>query len=172
MTGARPYKTAGQATGRFWTFDDQLSDPNNKPGDTLAEYFRTHGYEAIALGKVYHNANDDTWDSKNRDKLDGSHTPGYEIGDGSKTRTRGGILYDNSQDAYYDDGFLAREALGQIEANRNGTFFLAVGFFSPPPALCRSPVLLGSLPGIVDRTPLQFRRSGQCSGQFPDPGSE
>lgn len=55
----------------------------------------------------------------------------YQIGDGTKTTTRGGIEYNNSQDKYYPDGWGAKVTIDKIEGNKNNKWFMGYGIYLP-----------------------------------------
>ncbi|MCC5846564.1 MAG: sulfatase [Verrucomicrobia bacterium] len=140
LTGTRPYKQPGENWGRHWTFNSRLdvasgNEPAgiNHPGDTMVAHFRKHGFKTISVGgKIYHNRNDDRWDDLLRIPGDPwRNVVPYEIGDGSKTTTRGGTQYNNSEDKYYPDGWGAHVTMEKIEENKNKKWFMGYGIDKP-----------------------------------------
>ncbi|MFZ4600159.1 MAG: sulfatase [Terrimicrobiaceae bacterium] len=133
MSGLRPTDT------RFVIDRRQPSLESDAPGAlTLNRHFRDNGYATAALGKIYHDRDDDLpgwsvpgWNAKmphnhyalpeNRAalKANGQYGPATECAD----------VPDNA----YPDGIIADEAVRRIEeAAAEGTpFFLAVGFWRP-----------------------------------------
>lgn len=129
---------------RFTTFYSR-ADEDAPEATTLPEHFRLQGYHTAGIGKVFHDNGDSpqswsvphwhpadrpgrsstTW----RDYLDPASDAAHAA-DGSE-----GPLYERLAvpDSAYDDGQIAHEAARRLAAyaDRDGPFFLAVGFLKP-----------------------------------------
>ncbi len=109
---------------------------------TLPELFRTNGYEAIGLGKVFHRglSPDDTKKEKDDPKSFDRVFYGKTTAAGNKGVGRnltGGALAwcrwlaAEGADSEQADGQLADEAVKVLGENRDKPLFLAVGFYRP-----------------------------------------
>ncbi|MGB2865684.1 MAG: sulfatase [Sedimentisphaerales bacterium] len=128
LTGLRPDSTGilNNTTG----FRSKLPDVV-----TLPQLFRKHGYFTARLGKVFHgrkNTDDpQAWDVTSDPKA----TPLGQEGQG-RNLTGGRVkwcrwLAAEGDDEDQPDGQVAAEAIRLLEQQRQGPFFLAVGFHKP-----------------------------------------
>jgi len=128
LTGLRPDSTGilNNTTG----FRSKLPDVV-----TLPQLFRKNGYFTARLGKVFHgrkNTGDpQAWDVT----IDPKATPRGQKGLG-RNLTEGRVkwcrwLAADGDDEDQPDGQLAAEAIRLLEQQRQGPFFLAVGFYKP-----------------------------------------
>jgi iduronate 2-sulfatase len=104
---------------------------------TLPQHFKNHGYQAVALGKVYHQGSGDaaSWDYY----WDGPPQRTYNleknriINEVGNKKKRGRPYEDTDvPDGYYTDGMITDSAitwLDRFETDR--PFFLAVGLMKP-----------------------------------------
>lgn len=140
LTGRRP------DTLRIWNNGAHFRE-NNPDVATLPLWFKTHGYEARCVGKIFHN-----WHTKERGDPrswsapeflhyanHGDDLPQVEGPMPPNLATGGGRNYgaaplcecrDVADEAYYD-GRVAAEAVRVLGEVKDRPFFLAVGFWKP-----------------------------------------
>ncbi|MBA4066776.1 MAG: iduronate-2-sulfatase [Isosphaera sp.] len=135
LTGLRPTTTRvmDNATHFRKTLPDAV---------TLPELFRTNGYEAIGLGKVFHRglSPDDTKkemdDPKSFDRVSYGQTAAAGNKGAGRNLTGGALawcrwLAAEGADSEQADGQLADEAIRILGEKRDKPLFLAVGFYRP-----------------------------------------
>ncbi|EMI18679.1 iduronate-2-sulfatase [Rhodopirellula maiorica SM1] len=137
MTGLRPDKIKVYDLDRH--FRDELPDVV-----TLSQAFRSEGYFAARVGKIYHynvpasigtDGFDDppSWDQTvnpiGRDKTDESLV--YNAEPHRKISGALSWLAAEGGDEEQTDGMIATEAIALMQQKRDEPFFLAVGFFRP-----------------------------------------
>jgi choline-sulfatase len=144
MTGLRPDST------RVWDlvthFRDTIPDVV-----TLPQYFRKHGYYAVAYGKIYHNSLPDLeswdepnhwpkkarpWSAQSRQRLAAYRSKMRKAGatEAAIRRMRAPATDDEDvADNGRPDGEIADQAIAALKelANKDQSFFLAVGFIYP-----------------------------------------
>jgi arylsulfatase A-like enzyme len=134
LTGRRP--TRDRFTTYYARADEDLPEAR-----TLPEHFREHGYAAVSLGKVFHDADDaagrswtaEPWLPKTkgnwRDYLLEESQAAAADNDGKGPPYECADVADNA----YKDGQVADRALEELRrlAGEDDPFFLAVGFFKP-----------------------------------------
>ena len=138
MTGIRP------ARNRFVTYDT-WAEKDAAGVTTLNTHFRSHGYYAVSLGKVFHHAPDNVqgwseppWrpeDPWMRYQLPESQRAWKENRQKTKRGRALGPPTESADvpDSAYGDGELADRAVTDLRrlAGKDGPFFLAVGFYKP-----------------------------------------
>ena len=107
---------------------------------TLCEHFKTSGYTAISLGKIYHHGkrddprgwSEDPWRPTGDWKGYGYLTPEAQAIVAKTTRGRG-PAYECADvpDEAYPDGAVATKAVETLRRVKDRPFFLAVGFYKP-----------------------------------------
>ncbi len=138
LTGLRPTR------GRFRDYDTWVRDeaPDVAP---LPEHFKTHGYTAVGLGKVFHHADDapESWSEPvwhpDADPATANTSPrDYHLARNQTLDARAehrGPPYEAAavSDSAYYDGKIAVRAARELErlARAGEPFFLAVGFLKP-----------------------------------------
>ena len=136
LTGLRPTAT------RFRNFASRAD--HDAPGVvTLPEYFKKHGYYTLAMGKVFHNAEDSpqSWSEPHwspPDSWPGYHNPAT-IAAAAKAHRRDKNIFgppwenDDCPDEGYPDGRTAAHAIADLKRlkEKGQPFFLAVGFSKP-----------------------------------------
>lgn len=132
MTGRRPDET------KVWDlvthFRSALPD-----GVTVSQHFKSHGYHAAALGKIFHRGYEDpqSWNEPHwYPKVNGEHSaPASGSTSNGKGRAKGGPPFEVSprSDDELPDGATAAEAVKRLSAlkAKGQPFFLAVGFVKP-----------------------------------------
>lgn len=116
---------------------------------TLGEFFKNQGYYSGRVGKIYHyhnpddigtNGDDDeqTWTERfNPIGIDRTQEENIIRYSGKKTGTKGKLGVSmawwapESEDEAHTDGKVASKAIEMIEAQKDGPFFIAAGFFNP-----------------------------------------
>ena len=139
LTGTRPDTT------RIYN----LSTPVRKAMPkvlTLPQHFRSHGYESVSLGKIYHHWRDDNgigwsvpaWHPKGEWKGRGYRSAkaleAMRTRDVANPRKKGiGPAFDDADvpDNGYPDGAIADKAIAELRRLKDKPFFLAVGFYKP-----------------------------------------
>ncbi|PDH31395.1 MAG: hypothetical protein CNE95_00575 [Puniceicoccaceae bacterium MED-G30] len=152
FTGLRPDSTGIYALSQ--TLEETLPDTL-----TMVEHFKTHGYETVSLGKIYHDKNEDKafWDVLDRCKADYYVAPESlakieerkaialangltpDAGNSSTAvaslykRAIRGPAYESAAvpDNTYTAGIIAERATGFLKNRSAKPFFLAVGFRKP-----------------------------------------
>lgn len=132
MTGLRPYHVG--VTDLRTHFRETLPDIT-----TVSQHFKNHGYQALGIGKIYHNyhlkiqGDPASWSVPQRfhwgnHRMDQPKAPGHR--DVPFDRLPATQALDVPDDAYIDGRIAnaAVEALGQL---KDQPFFLAVGFWKP-----------------------------------------
>ncbi len=116
---------------------------------SLPGHFKTHGYDTISIGKVYHFNDDDpqSWTKRYTDTFyeqtlvcDG-YCSGYQLEDNrkgltySKTGRNRSALTEcvDAPDSAYPDGLIADTAIAELKKHRKSKkpLFLAAGFYRP-----------------------------------------
>ena len=107
---------------------------------TLCEHFKTGGYTAISLGKIYHHGkrddprgwSEDPWRPTGDWKGRGYLTPEAQA-IAAKTDQGRGPAWECADvaDEAYPDGALATQAVETLRRVKDRPFFLAVGFYKP-----------------------------------------
>jgi len=138
MTGLRPDSTKVQENATFFR-------KVHREIVTLPQHFRNNGYFASRIGKMYHygvpiqigtDGLDDpvSWDRvtnpKGKDRTDDQALINLVP---ANKNVGGSLTYFVSQatDEEQTDALIANEAVRQLEEKKDGSFFLAVGFFRP-----------------------------------------
>lgn len=142
MSGMYPYSTG--ITDLWTPLTKALPDAMSMP-----RYFRQRGYETCSYGKVYHHTRDDTdsWSDlkpKNDVKyasqqtLDGiqqrvAEGEKQKVGiDELRTLAKGPATeIADVDDAAYQDGVTANQAIDSLRRNKDKPFFMCVGFAKP-----------------------------------------
>jgi len=138
MTGIRP------ARNRFVGYDT-WAERDAAGITTLNTHFRNHGYYAVSLGKVFHHARDNLPGWSEEPWLPPNPWMGYLLPESQRAwkenrqkTTRGRALGPPTEaadapDNDYADGRLADRAVADLArlAEKDGPFFLAVGFYKP-----------------------------------------
>lgn len=140
MTGLRPQTT------RCWNYKTPMREMN-PDALSMPQYFKTHGYETISIGKIYHATNDDFPQGWSEKPLRGlgkqyaspagiaAHKKATRIQRETGVRSNGPASENggNVDDDVYNDGGVAKVATGRLRqfAISGKPFFLAVGFSKP-----------------------------------------
>lgn len=106
---------------------------------TVSQQFKTHGYQAVGIGKIYHNyhlkiqGDPDSWSAPQRyhwgnHRMDQPQAPGHR--DVPFDRLPATQALDVPDDAYID-GRIANAAIEALGELKDQPFFLAVGFWKP-----------------------------------------
>jgi len=106
---------------------------------TVSQHFKTHGYQAVGIGKIYHNyhlkiqGDPDSWSAPQRyhwgnHRMDQPQAPGHR--DVPFDRLPATQALDVPDDAYID-GRIANAAIEALGELKDQPFFLAVGFWKP-----------------------------------------
>ncbi len=134
LTGLRPNHD------RFRKFSSRADE--DAPGiPTIAEWFKSNGYEAISNGKILHKNNDsaEAWSKKpwrpNRDFRDYQNLKNQEL---ASINGHGPATEKGSNESIYADDEVLKKSLEDLEylSNTEEPFFLAVGFFKPHLPFC------------------------------------
>ncbi len=138
MTGLRPDGLGIHDLATF--FRDHAPDVT-----TLPQFFKTNGYQAEGMGKIYHtghgNRNDAiSWSSPHwKPATIVKQRASHESGDTTKMQScypliKGKTIpWVNSgmPEAMHDDALTTQHAIERMEALKDSSFFLAVGFVKP-----------------------------------------
>jgi iduronate 2-sulfatase len=132
MTGLRPDQT--RVTDLRTHFRETL------PGiTTLSQHFKTHGYEAVGIGKIYHNyhlsieGDPASWSQPQRfhwgnHRMDQPQAAGHKNVPFARLPATQAV---DVADAAYMDGRIADAAVAAMAKLKDKPFFLAAGFWKP-----------------------------------------
>jgi len=132
MTGLRPDRTG--VTDLRTHFRETIPDIT-----TVSQHFKNHGYEAVGIGKIYHNyhlsieGDPASWSQPQRfhwgnHRMDQPQAPGHT--DVPFPRLPATQALDVPDDAYID-GRIADAAVEAMAKLKDKPFFLAAGFWKP-----------------------------------------
>lgn len=122
---------------RFVDYDAR-TDTETPEAVVLPGFLKANGYQALSIGKVFHNSNDNAqaWSEKPFKALkftdkDYASNKNIALAEANPRNRAGAFEMIDTTDEAYLDGKLAKYAMERLQETRDSSLFMAVGFHKP-----------------------------------------